>query len=91
LLAKAHRHGLRFHKANQPGYALERSAILGNAALYGAIAGLGFAQAGPRQAIAGPTRWGVAGIGVNLRPKTSENSGFAALSQRLFPRKNDIF
>ena len=30
-------------------------------------------------------------IGVNLRPKTSENSGFAALSQRLFPRKNDIF
>ena len=61
LVGKAHRHGLRFHKANQPGYALEGSAILGNAARYGAIAGLGFAQAGPRQAIAGPTRWGVAG------------------------------
>jgi len=42
LVGKAHRHSLRFHKANQ------RSAILGNAARYGAIAGLGFAQAEPR-------------------------------------------
>jgi hypothetical protein len=58
LVGKAHRHGLRFHKANQPGYALERNAILGNAAGTALSLGLALPYSDRIQATSAPDPMG---------------------------------